>query len=435
MSRFPRAVQAYIAAVIASGAVALLVTVPQRFDAPDLVLFATLAVAGVLAGTHPLPLAHRHGMISLTGGVLLMSVFLTSLPVACLLAAVVAILTGLIRRRRPWNTLFMSGVNVLSVGLAAALYRGVAHSALLPMDDWANVLGLYLAASSYWLSISAMVTVLVAARNSEPFLRTLANNWREVYLQCILLTLLAVLGAAAWRQGAVYASLLLVPAVALYQLLSMNRLKQEQVIHAIETIAEVLDRRNPFTFQHSSRVAEHAVRMARQLGLSELDLETLRRAALIHDMGKLGVDDPQYELPPTRAELTDYQFYSLKQHAQLGAMIAREIPAFEDAEEPIRYHHDWYDGSHVSRAHSGSEIPLGARIIAVADSYDQLCMANGEASLAFDPIAAEQLRGMRGRQLDPELVTRFVAIVEAEQAAGSRPALLTSDLAGEARPS
>lgn len=107
------------------------------------------------------------------------------------------------------------------------------------------------------------MTVLAAARNQEPFLRTYLNNWKEVYLQCILLTLMAVLGAAAWHQGAAYAFLLFVPTAAIYQWLSITKLKQEQVIQAIEIIAEVLDRRRAVTFQHSRRVSEHAVRIGK----------------------------------------------------------------------------------------------------------------------------------------------------------------------------
>ena len=154
------------------------------------------------------------------------------------------------------------------------------------------------------------------------------------------------------------------------------------------------------------------MKIGRLLELGSQDLEALRRAALIHDIGKLGVDDPSDDMPATGHGITAYRFYSLKQHAQLGAMIAREIPAYEETEEMIRYHHDWYDGSYTSRDHSGEAIPLGARIIAVAESYDGLCMANGEAALACDPVAVEQLRAMAGRQLDPHLTELFTVQLE-----------------------
>jgi len=416
MRRFSRPIQVYILMVIASGGGVLLVGMPQRVEGPDLILLVALAIGGILAGLRPLPLVGRHAVIDLTGGILLMAVLLASPSIACLLAAVVSVVSGLVLRRRLWNLLFNAGAEVLGIGTAGVLYHGIADPATLPLDGWVNAGALILSAGSYWVVESALVTVLVAARNREPFLQTYIKNWQEVYVQCALLALLAVLGTAAWREGAVYASLLLVPAVAVYQLMSITKLKQEQVIHAIEIIAEVQDRRNPFTFQHSHRVAEHVVRIAKQIGLRSNDVEVLRRAALIHDIGKLGLEDPAEEIPASKEDITDYQFYSLKQHAQLGAMIAREIPAFEEAEEPIRYHHDWYDGSRVSKEHAGEEIPLGARIIAVADSYDSLCMANGEATLTYDAKAVEQLRTMGGKRLDPELLARFLDLLEAEQA-------------------
>ncbi|MGE5620538.1 MAG: HD-GYP domain-containing protein [Sphingomonadaceae bacterium] len=421
MRRFSRPVQGYILAVMAGGMVVLVGVRPWQLEATDPLLLVTLTAAGILAGIFRLPMAERHLRISLHGAVLLMAVFLSTTPAACFVAAVTSAVSGIGLKLRPWNIPFSSSSSVLSVALASSLYRAMADPSLLPFDSWENATALLVSAAAYWLVSSAMVTVLVADTNHQPFLRTYAVNWREVYLQCILLTLLGVLGAAAWRQGSTYAFLLVVPAVAVYQLLTITRFKQEQVIHAIEIIAEVLDRKNPFTFQHSQRVAEHTVKLAKSLGLRDGAVGALRRAALIHDIGKLGLDDPAGEIPATRGELSDYQFYSLKQHAHLGAMIAREIPAFEEAEEPIRYHHDWYDGSHVSGEHAREEIPLGARIIAVADAYDLLCMANGEASLTYDPKAVEQLRTMSGRQLDPELLDRFLELLESHQAAKLQP--------------
>lgn len=416
MRRFPRAVQAYIVVAIASGGGVLWLWCQEPLGSTDLVLIAALALPGIVARMRPLPLVYSHLRINLTGGILLMAVFLASPSAAGLLAALIALLSGLALRLTPWNILFTTAVNVLSVGFAGALYHDIVEPNTLPLDSPINLLALLLSASGFWIVNSAMVTVLVAARNGEMVWRAYVNNWREVYLQCILLTLLAVLGAAVWHQGPAYALLLLLPAIAIYQLLSITRLKQEQVINAIQIIAEVLDRRNPFTFQHSQRVAEHATKIARELGMRQSDIEVLRRAALIHDIGKMGVDDPSAELLSCRGNLTDYQFYSLKQHAQMGALIAREIPAFEEAEQPIRYHHDWYDGSRVSKAHAGEEIPVGARILAVADSYDCLCMANGEATLAYDPIAVEQLSIMGGRRLDPALLAIFLRILESQQA-------------------
>lgn len=418
MNRFSPPFQAYIILVIASGAAVLGLNLPGELHSSQWVLLATLAASGILAGMYTLPMVYGRLRIDLSGAVLLMAVLLDAPSLAILLAAIVALVAGvLLRRRRLWNTLFNAGTEVLGIGLACLLYRGYADPSRLPLDSLGNALALVIASGSYWALNSALVTVLVVARSGESFLGSYLKNWSEFYLQCILLTLIAVLGSSAWHQGPIYALLLFVPTVAIYQLLSLSRLKQEQVIHAAEIIAEMLDRRDPFTFQHSKRVAEHAVKIARSLGLTAADTEAIHRAALIHDIGKLGVDDPVDEFIPTRAEITDYQFYSLKQHAQLGAMIAREIPAFEEAEETIKYHHDWYDGAHVSKAHSLDEIPLGARIVAVADSYDLLCMSNGDASLVLDPKAISVLGSMSGRQLDPALLGIFLRIIEAEQAA------------------
>jgi hypothetical protein len=111
--------------VIAGGAAILALSLPRHVSNEELVLFATLAVSGVLAGAYPLPLVYSHLRIDLTGGILLMAVFLTDPPLACLLAALVSVVSGLALRRRLWNMLFNAGAEVLGIGLAALLYRGL----------------------------------------------------------------------------------------------------------------------------------------------------------------------------------------------------------------------------------------------------------------------------------------------------------------------
>jgi putative nucleotidyltransferase with HDIG domain len=169
-------------------------------------------------------------------------------------------------------------------------------------------------------------------------------------------------------------------------------------------MADVVDDRDPYTFQHSESVAAHAVRTAKKLGLPAREVELIRHAARVHDLGKTAVPD---EVLHKRGRLTDAEFELMKKHPQTGAEILEKLPGYRRGRELVVAHHERMDGRGYPRGLSGSAIPLGARIIAVADSWDAMT-SDRPYRAALDPEAAlgELLRG-RGTQWDAEVVDAF----------------------------
>ena len=139
----------------------------------------------------------------------------------------------------------------------------------------------------------------------------------------------------------------------------------------ILTIAQTVDAKDENTSQHSVRVAEYSIMIAKELGYSEEQCENLRKIAILHDIGKIGIPDSVLNKP---AKLTDEEYSIMKSHVIRGAEILRNFTMIENVADGALYHHERYDGRGYANGLKGEEIPLNARIIGIADavSYTHL---------------------------------------------------------------
>jgi diguanylate cyclase (GGDEF)-like protein/putative nucleotidyltransferase with HDIG domain len=177
-----------------------------------------------------------------------------------------------------------------------------------------------------------------------------------------------------------------------------NRLLRERSTAAMESLSATVDARDSYTAGHSRRVQKLALAIGRELGLSEAELDLLGHAALFHDIGKLGIPD-SILLKPARLSLEEWGV--MRRHADEGARIIERLGFLADAVPAIRHHHERWDGGGYPDGLEGEEIPLGARIIHVADALDS--MLTSRIYQAPRPVeeALAQLRGGAGRQFCP----------------------------------
>jgi putative nucleotidyltransferase with HDIG domain len=181
----------------------------------------------------------------------------------------------------------------------------------------------------------------------------------------------------------------------------------DQTLGALVT---ALDCRERETACHSQRVAAFAVYLGLELGLEPRELEDLYRGALLHDIGKIGIPDAVLLKP---GALTDDEWTVMRGHSELGAEITRQIAFLKGAAAVPVAHHEAWDGTGYPRGLRGEEIPLHARIFAIADTYDALRSARPYKAACTHEEATAQMRGVAGTQLDPALVERFVQVPEA----------------------
>lgn len=177
----------------------------------------------------------------------------------------------------------------------------------------------------------------------------------------------------------------------------------------IIAIAKAVDARDENTSQHSVRVSEYSVLIARKLGFTEEKCEDLRRMALLHDIGKIGIPDSVLNKP---SRLTDEEYEIMKTHVIKGAEILKDFSLVEHIADGALYHHERYDGRGYAHGLKGEEIPLNARIIGIADAFDAMT-ANRvyRKKLDIDFVLGELRKGS-GTQFDPALVEIMLGLIE-----------------------
>ncbi len=191
----------------------------------------------------------------------------------------------------------------------------------------------------------------------------------------------------------------------------LYRQQKEQYLQTIRAFAALIDARDPYTSGHSEQVMRYAVRLAEDIGLAGDHVERVRYGALLHDIGKIGVRD-HVLLKTTR--LSDDEMQQMAAHPQIGADILRHIRALRWVIPMVEHHHERLDGRGYPYHLQSGQISLEARILSIADSFD--AMTSERAYRSAMPVAdalAELIR-CRGVQFDPDLVDRFIAIIERE---------------------
>ena len=188
------------------------------------------------------------------------------------------------------------------------------------------------------------------------------------------------------------------------------RQNQELFLETIRTLAAAIDAKDPYTRGHSERVSSYSMAVARHLGLNQDEVFRVRIAAILHDVGKLGVRDGILNKP---GGLTEEEFAVMRRHAEIGAQIMSPIRMLKDIIPGIRNHHETWEGTGYPDRLKAEEIPLVARIIGVADTFDAMTTNRPYQQAMTLDYVVNKMRSMSGTRFDPKVVDAFVAAVTA----------------------
>lgn len=177
----------------------------------------------------------------------------------------------------------------------------------------------------------------------------------------------------------------------------------------ISAITDALDEKDKFTLGRSKRVCEYAVEIAKEMNLPDIELSKIEVASLLHDIGMIGV--PEYILHKAE-KLTDDEYDKIKKHVEYGLNILGSIKQLDSVVAIIKCHHERYDGSGYPYGLRGEEIPIGARIIALADTFDALISSRAYRNSMPLEKAVELISSYAGKQLDYNVVQAFLRVVD-----------------------
>src|SRR5487761_1938096 len=189
----------------------------------------------------------------------------------------------------------------------------------------------------------------------------------------------------------------------------------------VETMAQALDARDPYTAGHSLRVAAYSHALALAMGLTGEEAEMVRIAAQLHDIGKIGIPDAVLQKPGT---LTAEEYGLIKLHPQIGRRILERVGRFDRLLEVVELHHENHDGTGYPYGLSGSRVPLAARIVHVADSFDAMTTTRSYRAALPLRAATQEIERNSGRMFDPVAAKTFLRLLAEGriETGGLRPA-------------
>ncbi|MFC2161247.1 HD domain-containing phosphohydrolase [Acidobacteriota bacterium] len=178
-------------------------------------------------------------------------------------------------------------------------------------------------------------------------------------------------------------------------------------LSTVKSLASAIDAKDEYTRHHSARVTEFTLKIAKNMGLSEKELEDLELAALLHDIGKIAVPEHILNKP---GKLTDEEYDSIKEHPGRGQIILGPVLELLEIARVVRAHHENYDGTGYPDGLKGREIPLGARIMSIADAYDSITSDRPYRKGSSHRRAVKEIIRCSGTQFDPEGVEHFLEV-------------------------
>jgi putative nucleotidyltransferase with HDIG domain len=250
----------------------------------------------------------------------------------------------------------------------------------------------------------------------------LSGEFRKIFLpvlpsEVLSAALCALVAAFYVRTGVAAIALMLLVLLTFQYLLRELLLSRERAerlaglqLGVLISMIETLALRDRMTARHSAAVARYARAMAAALGMDASGQDIVHTAGLLHDIGKFAFRD---EILLADARLTDEQWEAVRRHPEDGARIVRRIDGYGPVAEIVHAHHERWDGRGYPRGLAGEEIPLAARLIAVADTYDVITARDSYRKPVSTPEAIRELRRVAGHQLDPEVVDAFIRLLTA----------------------
>jgi diguanylate cyclase (GGDEF)-like protein/putative nucleotidyltransferase with HDIG domain len=430
----PRAAQLYLAIVVVGGTASLVAAaVLLRFDHPVMFAFLMALALATSAVKIDLPLGRGHSNLSLAHAINFWALLALGPGEATCIA-----------------TLSAWGQCTLRVGVRNPPHRVVFNIASLTLAVWAvsvpvrllldgggpGIASLFRAAAIvaplYFFTNTGMVAAAIALSSRQPVARIWHRNFLWSAPSYLAGAVLAALATAAPSRGWFgWLALLAVPLYLVFRsyhtVVARLRDEQDQTRRAmdvqlatIEALALAIEAKAGCTPEHVRSIQQYAAMLAEAAGLSDADVQAVRTAALLHDVGNMAVPEHILSKPD---KLTPEEFERVKIHPRVGAEILRDVAFGAPVSDLVLCHHERWDGHGYPAGLRGEDIPMGARILAIADCYSSVQAPRPYRPARTESEAVAVLREFAGTTFDPSLVDLFVARVTATADAAHAPAV------------
>ncbi len=416
----------YYSAVIAVGAAIAYMTFPSVSPASWLPV-AMWVVFVVVADMSAIELHEGRAYIAVSSSLDYAAIVLFGPAAAAIVSVVACVVTQMVIQRRPADrVLFNICVFIITITAAGLVFQALGGQSTGSLAKL--MLPIAACGLTYFLVNTMLVSVIIGLWNRESPWRI----WQSTYLWTMThLPAFVPLGAlmvVVYRDvGFLGVGLFLMPLILARYVFKLYTEMREEHIMTIRALTSAIDASDAFTAGHSRRVAKYSVAVARKLGIDERRVTTIELASLVHDIGKIGVDN---SVLMKVGKLSDGEWQMIRSHPGRGASIVKGLKFLGNAEDVVLHHHERFDGKGYPHGIAGDEIPLESRIVNVADAFDAMMSDRPyRKSMGLQKTLAE-VENCIGKQFDPQVVEVFVELVttgsvEVEQATDDE---LTRDL-------
>lgn len=309
---------------------------------------------------------------------------------------------------------------VVGNGAQLSLAGAVAGILYAEISEWASPLvslapGMVVAPAVAVTGFFAVNVVLVSVgiglkTGMRPVEALRALGLAQHWISLLVLALLGLVLAELLVRGSWLGALLLVlPFMMARRTFRVYVELTEAYASTVRSLVTAIEAKDPYTRGHSERVAEYAQAIAGRMGLPQSDVQVLERAALLHDVGKIGISLDTLVSPD---KLSEDEMRAIRRHPGLGADLVTDVDFLHDIVDVVRCHHERCDGGGYPDGILGEDIPLLARILAAADSFDAMTSDRAyRPGIPFDK-AIDELRRVSGEQLDERVVASFVEVLQ-----------------------
>jgi putative nucleotidyltransferase with HDIG domain len=333
-------------------------------------------------------------------------------PATAVAATLIGTLAAEILLRRVWfKALFNVSQMTLTFGVMGAYYQSLWDGTPSPLNSPVNLLGLLVAALCYFVLNTGMVSLVIALSEKMPVTYVWRATFRDVALHDLTVMPMGALIAVCWASNPWTIILLFLPLMVVRQAMLQASTLQRQTTDTLLELVDAIDQRDPSTFHHSHRVAEYSEKIAREMGVVMDAVVVIAMAARLHDLGKIGMSNDLLYKP---SKFTAEEWEQFKRHSAIGAQMVSHFSLFRKGQSLILHHHERFDGRGYPAGLAGQDIPLGARIMTVADSYEAMTAERVYKKALTVEQATAELRRERGHQFDPEVVDAMLAILRQE---------------------
>ena len=373
----------------------------------DILLFISLII---VADTAQISLPRGGASIYASSPIDIAAILLFGAPATALIEAVATFLSEVFIQRRPAVRIaFNVPLLIVTVGIA-----GLAYQAFGPV--WTNLdsprflVPLLACGMVYYAVNTFSISVVIALSDRKSPLHIWKQNYMWNFFHILaFLPVAAIIALVYLKSGMWTIALFVVPLFLARYTFQLYLDMKEAHINTVAALTSALDANDPYTHGHSYRVSRYAMRIGKAMGLSLKDLEILEYSALLHDIGKIAI---QNEILHKPGKLTDAERRSLSTHPVIGADIVENLKFLNEAAVLVRYHHEQPNGKGYPEGLRGEETPVGSRILLCADAFDAMTSDRPyRKGMSIDNVL-DQFKKYKGEQFDLDVANLLIKMIE-----------------------